>query len=268
MHTTGGKKGKIQQKHCAKTKPKKNRPERKNSHKEEQAKAGKLNPSPSTTPSTMLLLLHLSPPPSKLLLLEQSTRQASSSSSSSWCDMKKEMMRQHFQPQTPILAEAQQWSLRLTPPIYPTKPRKQVPKAIGQQALEEEQQQRTRQTLLLGAKLCWFLKLFCVPLRLALLACLLSKGFRTWLLCQSWRWSEGGGRGGGLGMTREACNGCKTRRERRRRRRRGFLRKKTVLETPAKKAANQTVLVVFLPSLERKSTLLFLSLSTFSSERL
>ncbi len=62
-----------------------------------------------------------------------------------------------------------------------------------------------------------------------LLACLLSKGFRTWLLCQSWRWSEGGGRGGGLGMTREACNGCKTRRERRRRRRRrrGFLRKTT-----------------------------------------
>lgn len=99
-------------------------------------------------------------------------------------------------------------------------------------------------------------------------ACLLSKGFRTWLLCQSWRLSEGGGRGGGLGMTREACNGCKTRRERRRRRRRGFLRKTTVLETPAKKAANQTVLVVFLPSLERKSTLLFLSLSTFSSERL
>jgi hypothetical protein len=209
----------------------------------------------------MLLLLHLSPPPSKLLLLEQSTRQASSSSSSSWCDMKKEMMRQHFQPQTPILAEAQQWSLRLTPPIYPTKPRKQVPKAIGQQALEEEEQQRTRQTLLLGAKLYWFLKLFCVPLRLASLACLLSKGFRTWLLCQSWRLSEGGGRGGGLGMTREACNGCKTRRERRRRRRRGFLRKTTVLETPAKKAANQTVLVVFLPSLERKSTLLFLSLS-------
>jgi hypothetical protein len=107
--------------------------------------------------------------------------------------VKIEMMRQHFQPQTPILAEAQQWSLRLPPPIYPTKPRKQAPNTIGQQALEEEEQQRTRQTLLLGAKLCWFLKLFCVPLRLALLACLLSKGFRTWLLCQSWRWSEGGG---------------------------------------------------------------------------
>jgi hypothetical protein len=157
-----------------KNQTKKNRPERKNSHKEEQAKAGKLNPSPSTTPSTMLLLLHLSPPPSKLLLLEQSTRQASSSSSSSsWCDMKKEMMRQHFQPQTPILAKAQQWSLRLTPPIYPTKPRKQVPKAIGQQALEEEQQQRTRQTLLLGAKLCWFLKLFLCPSQTCF-ACLLA----------------------------------------------------------------------------------------------
>lgn len=51
-----------------------------------------------------------------------------------------------------------------------------MPKAIGQQALEEEQQQRTRQTLLLGAKLYWFLKLFCVPLRLALLACF-RKGF-------------------------------------------------------------------------------------------
>lgn len=113
--------------------------------------------------------------------------------------------------------------------------------------MKKEMMRQHRQTLLLGAKLCWFLKLFCVPLRLALLACLLSKGFRTWLLCQSWRWSEGGGRGGGLGMTREACNGCKTRRERRRRRRRGFFRKTTVLETPAKKAANQTVLVVFLP---------------------
>ncbi len=175
------KKGKIQQKHFCKNQTKKNRPERNNSHKEEQAKAGKLNPSPSTTRSTMLLLLHLSPPPSKLLLLEQSTRQASSSSSSSsWCDVKIEMMRQHFQPQTPILAEAQQWSLRLPPPIYPTKPRKQAPNTIGQQALEEEEQQRTRQTLLLGAKLRWFLKLFCVPLRLALLACLLAcfrKGF-------------------------------------------------------------------------------------------
>lgn len=128
--------------------------------------------------------------------------------------------------------------------------------------MKKEMMRQHRQTLLLGAKL------FCVPLRLASLACLLSKGFRTWLLCQSWRLSEGGGRGGGLGMTREACNGCKTRRERRRRRRRGFLRKTTVLETPAKKAANQTVLVVFLPSLERKTTLLFLSLSTFSSERL
>jgi hypothetical protein len=69
-------------------------------------------------------------------------------------------------------------------------------------------------------------------------------------------------------MTREACNGCKTRRERRRRRRRGFFKKTRVLETPAKKAANQPVLVVFLPSLERKSTLLFLSLDFFLREAL
>jgi hypothetical protein len=59
---------------------------------------------------------------------------------------------------------------------------------------------------------------------------------------------------------------AKQRRERRRRR--GFLRKTRVLETPAKKAANQTVLVVFLPSLQRKSTLLFLSLDFFLREAL
>jgi hypothetical protein len=43
-----------------------------------------------------------------------------------------------------------------------------------------EMMRQHRQTLLLGAKLRWFLKLFCVPLRLALLACLLAcfrKGF-------------------------------------------------------------------------------------------
>jgi hypothetical protein len=43
---------------------------------------------------------------------------------------------------------------------------------------------------------------------------------------------------------------------------------KGVLETPTKKAAKQTVLVVFLPSLERKSTLLFLSLDFFLREPL
>jgi hypothetical protein len=39
------------------------------------------------------------------------------------------------------------------------------------------------------------------------------------------------------------------------------LQKNNSAGNPRKKAANQTVLVVFLPSLERKSTLLFLSLS-------
>jgi hypothetical protein len=62
----------------------------------------------------------------------------------------------------------------------------------------------------------------------------------------------------------------KKRKEEEKKKKKRVLKKnnKGVPETPAKKAANQTVLVVFLPSLERKSTLSFISLSTFSSERL